>query len=61
MIYYLMDNAFIISHRTLKTLLIKDGCYPCFVNSEIENMIDNECLKIICKKRIVIKKGKMLK
>lgn len=56
-----MDNAFIISHRTLKTLLIKDGCYPCFVNSEIENMIDNECLKILGKKRIVIKKGKMLK
>ena len=58
MIYYLMDNAFIISHKTLKTLLIKDGVYPCFVNSEIENMIDNECLKIIGKKRIVIKKGK---
>lgn len=58
MIYYLMDNAFIISHKTLKTLLIKDGVYPCFVNSEIENMIDNGCLKIISKKRIVIKKGK---
>ena len=56
-----MDNVFIISHKTLKTLLEKDGVYPCFVNSEIENMIDNECLKVICKKRIVIKKGKMLK
>ena len=58
MIYYLMDGVFIISHKTLKTLLIMDGVYPCFVNSEIENMIDNECLKIIGKKRIVIKKGK---
>lgn len=42
---WLMDNVFIITENNLKKLLEADGVYPCYLESELEDMLANGTIK----------------